>query len=75
MAHEQVTSPDQHKPNNLKWWRIGGIGSIIVLLAMLQPFNNHSGWVADSFLVLVAAGIAAFLIGDEVLRRRGLRSQ
>jgi hypothetical protein len=73
VAEEQVTSPDQHKPNNMKWWRIGGIGSIIALLAMVQPFNNHDGWVEDLYLVLTAGLIAAFLIGDSVLRRRGLR--
>lgn len=73
MAEEQVTAPDQHKPNNMKWWRIGGIGSIIALLAMLQPFNNHDGWVDDTYLVVVAGIIALMLIGDAVLRRRGLR--
>jgi uncharacterized membrane protein YdcZ (DUF606 family) len=73
VAAQQVTSPDQHKPNNLKWWRIGGILSVIFLLAMLQPFNNHRGWVEDLYLVLTAALIAGALIGDAVLRRRGLR--
>lgn len=73
MAEEQVTAPDQHKPNNMKWWRIGGILSIIALLGMIQPFNNHEGWVEDIYLVLFAGLIAAFLIGDVVLRRRGLR--
>jgi hypothetical protein len=74
VAAEQVTSPDQHKPNNLKWWRIGGIGSIVALLSMLLPFNNHAGWgLGDVYLVLTAGLIAAFLIGDTLLRRRGLR--
>lgn len=74
MAEQEVTAPDQHKPTNLKWARIGGIGSIIALLSMTGPFNNHTGWIEDVWLVLVAAAIAAALIGDVVLRRMGLRS-
>lgn len=73
MAEEQVTAPDQLKPTNLKWPRIGGIASIIALLAMTSPFNNHTGWLEDVWLVGVAAGIALILVGDVVLRRRGLR--
>jgi hypothetical protein len=73
VAEQPVTAPDQHKPTNLKWVRIGGVAAIIVLLAMLRPFNNHQGWVEDLFLVLTAGIIAALLIGDAVLRRNGLR--
>lgn len=79
MAEEQVTSPDQRKPSNLKWVRIGGVAAIVVLLAML--LGNHDGivageggaWVEDAYLILTAGLIATLLIGDVALRRRGLR--
>lgn len=79
MAEEQVTSPDQHKPSNLKWARVIGIVLIVALLSML--FDNHDGivsgggsaWVEDVYLILIAGMIATLLIGDVVLRRRGLR--
>jgi hypothetical protein len=68
-----VTAPDQHKPMNLKWARIGGVFAIIALLLMTSPFNNHAGGVDDVFLILIA-GLIAVLIGvDAVLRRNGLR--
>lgn len=73
MAEQEVTAPDQHKPTNLKWARIGGIGSIIALLAMTSPFNNHTAWTEDAWLVLTAGMIAALLIADVVLRRIGLK--
>lgn len=73
MAEEQVTAPDQHRRMNLKWVRIGGVVAIIALLAMTSPFNNHTGWVADAFLVLIAGFIALLLVVDAVLRRNGLR--
>ena len=73
MAEEPVYAPDQLKPSNLKWARIAGIVSIVSLLAMTQPFNNHASAVDDVFLLLVAGIIAVFLVGDAVLRRNGLR--
>lgn len=73
MAEQQVTAPDQHQPANLKWARIVGVASIIMLLVMLRPFNNHDGWVEDVFLLLTAGLIAAMLVGDAALRRLGLR--
>lgn len=66
-----VTAPDQHRPTNLKWARIGGVGSIIVLLLML--FGNHEGQTENLFLIGTAALIALVLAGDAVLRRNGLR--
>lgn len=66
-----VTAPDQHKPTNLKWARIGGVGSIAVLLLML--LGNHEGRTEDLFVIGTAAVIAAVLIGDVLLRRNGLR--
>lgn len=74
MAEQEVTAPDQHKPTNPKWARIGGIASIIALLSMTRPFNNHTGWIEDVWLLLAAGLIAVALIGDVVLRRNGLRT-
>jgi hypothetical protein len=73
VAEPQVTAPDQHRPLNRKWVRIGGVVAILALLSMTQPFNNHTGWVADAFLVLAAGVIAVALVTDAALRRRGLR--
>jgi hypothetical protein len=73
VAEPQVTAPDQHRPLNRKWVRIGGVVAILTLLSMTQPFNNHTDWVADAFLVLVAGVIAVALVADAALRRRGLR--
>jgi Protein of unknown function (DUF2631) len=70
---DAVTSPDQHKPTNVRLARITGVVTIIALLLMTGPFNNHTGWVADAYLVGTAAVIAAFLGVDAVLRRNGLR--
>jgi hypothetical protein len=73
VAEEQVTAPDQHKPTNLRWVRIGGILAIIALLSMTRPFNNHADAIDDVFLVLTAGFIAVLLVGDAMLRRNGLR--
>lgn len=68
---EPVTSPDQHKPTNRKLARIGGILSILALLAMVLP--QRESWIPALYLIGTAALIAAIMIGDEVLRRNGLR--
>lgn len=73
MADQPVYAPDQLKPSNRGWARVLGITSIIALLVMTRPFNNHDGWVEDVFLVLIAGLIAVFLVGDAVLHRNGLR--
>jgi hypothetical protein len=69
---EPVTSPDQHKPGHRRAAQVGGVLSIAVLLLML--IGNHEGRLEDIFLIGTAAGIAAILIGDAILRRNGLRS-
>jgi len=79
VAEEQVTSPDQHRPSNIRVARLVGVLAIVALLAML--FGNHDGiisgdgsaWVEDAYLIGFAALIAVMLVGDAVLRRRGLR--
>ena len=68
---EPVTSPDQHKPGNRRAGRIAGVTAILVILAMI--FGNHQGNIENIWLIAIAALIAALLIGDEILRRNGLR--
>jgi Protein of unknown function (DUF2631) len=69
---EPVTSPDQHKPGNRRAARIGGVVTIVVIVLM-AAFGNHQGRTEELFSYGVAALIAAIMIGDEVLRRAGLR--
>ncbi|MEH1128804.1 DUF2631 domain-containing protein [Micromonospora sp. CPCC 206061] len=69
---EPVTSPDQRKPGHRKAGRIGAVVTILALLSMLA--GNHTGRTEDIFLIIIAAGIAAILVGDVILRRNGLRS-
>jgi hypothetical protein len=67
-----VTSPDQHKPANMKALRIGAVVTAIILLLMIM--GNHTGRVEDIFLVLSAGALILMLIIDWMLRRNGLRS-
>jgi Protein of unknown function (DUF2631) len=68
---EPVTSPDQHKQGNRRRWRIAGVVSIVLIL--LMNFGNHQGHVETLWLFGVAGLLAVMIIGDEVLRRNGLR--
>jgi hypothetical protein len=69
---EPVTSPDQHKPTNMKLLRIGAVVTAVILVLMVM--GNHEGGIEDIFLVAVAGGLILLLIVDWVLRRNGLRS-
>jgi ABC-type enterobactin transport system permease subunit len=71
-GNEPVTSPDQHKPSNVKAARIGGVVTIILLLLML--IGNHRGRVENLWLIGIAAVIAALLVGDWLMRKNGLNS-
>ena len=71
-GNEPVTSPDQHKPTNVKAARIGGVITIILLLLML--IGNHRGRVENLWLIGIAAVIAALLVGDWLMRKNGLNS-
>jgi len=71
-AEEPVTSPDQHKPGNLRLARAGGVMSIVVLVLM-AVCGNHKGNVENYFLYGTALFIVVLLVGDWVLRRNGLR--
>lgn len=71
-SSEPVTSPDQHKPTNLKAARIGGIATIAILL--LMTIGNHEGKVEDIWLVGLAGLLAVIMVGDWLLRKNGLKS-
>ncbi len=70
-GNEPVTSPDQRKLVNPRKARIGAIGAVVILLALLLP--THKGHVEDLWLAGLAGLIVAMIIGDWVLRRNGLR--
>ena len=71
MAEEPVYSPDQLKPGNRKWGRIGAIGTAVLILGLF--WGNHEGNTENIYLVLTAAGLVVAVIVDAVLRRNGLK--
>ena len=74
-GNEPVTSPDQRKKSDLRFWRFGGVVTIAILLAMLFPRPPGGEWrVDDTWLVGIAGLIALTLAIDWALRRNGLRS-
>ena len=71
MAEEPVYAPDQLKPGNRKWGRIGAIGTAVLILALF--WGNHEGNTENIYLVLFAVGLIGWVIADVVLRRNGLK--
>ena len=71
MAEEPVYAPDQLKPGNRKWARIGAIGTAVLILALF--WGNHEGNTENIYLVLFALGLIGWVIADVVLRRNGLK--
>ena len=71
MAEEPVYAPDQLKPGNRKWGRIGAIGTAVLILALF--WGNHEGNTENIYLVLFALGLIGWVIADVVLRRNGLK--
>ena len=71
MAEEPVYAPDQLKPGNRKWARIGAIGTAVLILGLF--WGNHEGNTENVFLVLFAVGLIGWVIADSVLRRNGLK--
>lgn len=69
---EPVTSPDQRKPGHRKLGQIGAVVSALIILSML--IGNHEGRIEDIWLIALALGLLAIVVGDIVLRRNGLRS-
>jgi hypothetical protein len=70
--HEEVYAPDQLKPGNRKRAQKGAIISAFVL--MLFFWGNQQGKTEMIWLVVIAVGLIAVIIGDAVLRRAGLRA-
>ena len=70
-AEEPVTSPDQHKPGHPRAARIGAVGTIVILLAMLCANNKVN--TGEIFLIGFAVLIALILVADWLLRKNGLR--
>ena len=71
MAEEPVYAPDQLKPGNRKWGRIGAVGTAVLILALF--WGNHEGNTENIYLVLFAVGLLAAVLVDVVLRRNGLK--
>jgi len=71
VAEEPVYAPDQLKPGNRKWARIGAVGTAVILLAML--IGNHEGNTENVWLIGTALALIGVVIADIVLRRNGLK--
>ena len=71
MAEEPVYAPDQLKPGNRKWARIGAVGTAAIMLLML--WGNHEGNTENIYLILTALLLVGAVLVDVVLRRNGLK--
>ncbi|GAA1606727.1 DUF2631 domain-containing protein [Actinoplanes couchii] len=69
--HHEVYAPDQLKPGNRKRGQKGAIISALIMLLFF--WGNQQGKTEMVWLVAVAVGLIAIVIGDIVLRRNGLR--
>ncbi|MEU4626243.1 DUF2631 domain-containing protein [Actinoplanes sp. NPDC023801] len=69
--HEEVYAPDQLKPGNRKRAQKGAIISAAIMLLFF--WGNQQGNTEKVWLVVIAIGLVAVIIGDAVLRRSGLR--
>jgi hypothetical protein len=72
VAEEPVYAPDQLKPGNRKWGRIGALGTAAIMLLML--WGNHEGNTENVWLIGTALALIAVVLVDVVLRRNGLKS-
>ena len=70
--HHPVYAPDQLKPGNRKRAQRGAIISAVVLLSFF--WGNQQGNTEKVWLVILAVGLIAVLIGDAIMRRSGLRA-
>ena len=71
MAEEPVYAPDQLKPGNRKWGRIGAIGTAVLILALF--WGNHEGNTENIWIIGIALALIATVAIDVVLRRNGLK--
>jgi Protein of unknown function (DUF2631) len=69
--HEEVYAPDQLKPGNRKRAQKGAIISAAIMLLFF--WGNQQGNTEKVWLVVIAIGLVATIIGDAILRRSGLR--
>ncbi|WP_433826909.1 DUF2631 domain-containing protein [Actinoplanes sp. CA-015351] len=69
--HDEVYAPDQLKPGNRKRAQKGAIISAVIMLLFF--WGNQQGNTEKVWLVVIAIGLVAVIIGDAVLRRAGLR--
>jgi hypothetical protein len=69
--HEEVYAPDQLKPGNRKRAQKGAIISAAIMLLFF--WGNQQGNTEKVWLVVIAIGLVAVIIGDAILRRSGLR--
>ncbi|MEV4638516.1 DUF2631 domain-containing protein [Actinoplanes sp. NPDC049548] len=72
MAEEPVYAPDQLKPGNRKWARIGALGSAAIMLLYL--WGNHEGNTENIWLIGTALLLVGIVLVDVVLRRNGLKA-
>ena len=71
MAEEPVYAPDQLKPGNRKWARIGALATAAFLLLYL--WGNHEGNTENIWLIGIALTLVLIVLVDAVLRRNGLK--
>jgi hypothetical protein len=76
--HEEVTSPDQHRPTvTPRTARVGAILTFLVLAAMLATSmvqnSSQIGRTQDIWIIAGMATIVLLWVLDVVLRRNGLR--
>jgi hypothetical protein len=71
VAEEPVYAPDQLKPGNRKWGRIGAIGTAVLILALF--WGNHEGNTENIWIIGIALALIATVAIDVVLRRNGLK--
>jgi Protein of unknown function (DUF2631) len=73
-AHEEVTSPDQHRRTVSP--RLAGLGAVFTIIALLAMafLGNHEGGIEKIFLVGIAGLILLIIVLDFVFRKSGLRS-
>ncbi|MEV6347224.1 DUF2631 domain-containing protein [Actinoplanes sp. NPDC051851] len=69
--HDEVYAPDQLKPTNRRRAQRGAIISAVIML--MYFWGNQQGNTEKVWLVLIAIGLVAVVVGDAVLRKAGLR--
>ena len=73
-AHEEVTSPDQHRPTVSP--RLALLGAVFtsIALVLMGFFGNHEGGIEKVFMVGIAGLILLIVVVNFVMKKSGLRS-